>query len=169
MATQHVIKMKNLKPIPQNTDPTCWVAAYEMMFDWKGKPKDTIPTLMKGAVKDVKDCYDKGLDASDWSATAKAFGLSEVKGKKPFSAEELAGYLSHGPVLVHGKFALGMHSIVVIGVTVADYPWEGEMVTYINPYWVGTKSVQARTSSFKDYLKLGVEANDGKAAVIQYW
>lgn len=72
-------------------------------------------------------------------------------------------------MLVHGKFALGMHSIVVIGVMVADYPWEGAMVTYINPYWTGTKSVQARTSSFKDYLKIGVEANDGKPAVIQYW
>lgn len=58
MATQHIIKMKNLKPIPQETDAACWAAAYEMMFDWKSKSKDTIPTLLKNAVKDVQICYD---------------------------------------------------------------------------------------------------------------
>jgi hypothetical protein len=46
-AAQHFIKMKNMKPIPQNTAPTCWVTAYKMTFDRKGKPKDTIPTLLK--------------------------------------------------------------------------------------------------------------------------
>lgn len=169
MPTSYVIKNKKLNPIPQDDDATCWLAAYQMMFDWKGKPKDSIGTLLKGAVSDVDLCYKKGLDKSDWDKSAKAFGLASVKGSSPFSAKELAGFISHGPVLVHGKFPLGYHSIVVTGVSVADYPWEDDQVTYINPYWTGVKSVKERTSSFKLYLKIGVENNNGVAGVIQYW
>ena len=170
MATQYVIKMKNMKPIPQETTATCWLAAYQMMFDWKGKPKDTIPTLLKSAVKSVEECYEKGLDLTEWDGAAKAFGLNSVKGSKTLTATELAGYLNHGPVLIHGKFPLGMHSIVITGVSVADYSWDDdEMVTYINPFWVGTKQVSIRTSSFNDYLKIGVSNNDGRNGVIQYW
>jgi hypothetical protein len=158
-----------MTPIPQEEDSTCWVAAYQMMFDWKGKPKDSIRTLMQNAVSNVDECYLKGLDKSDFDKAAKAFGLNSVKGSKPFTAKELAGYISHGPVLVHGKFPLGMHSIVVTGVGLADYDWEDDTVNYINPYWRGSKTVKESTSLFKVYLKLGVENNNGVAGVIQYW
>jgi hypothetical protein len=124
---------------------------------------------LQNAVPDVDVCYKKGLDITDWDKTAKAFGLNSVKGSNPFTAKELAGYISHGPVLVHGKFLLGYHSIVVTGIGLADYPWEDDTVTYINPFWQGTKSVKERTGTFKIYLKLGVENNNGIAGVLQYW
>ena len=38
-----------------------------------------------------------------------------------------------------------------------------------NPFWQGAKSVKERTSTFKIYLKLGVENNNGIAGVLQYW
>jgi hypothetical protein len=169
MATSYVIKNKKLKPIPQEDDATCWLAAYQMMFDWKGKSKDSIQFLLPSAVSDAKACYKKGLDKSDWGMVARVFGLTSQKGTKPFSASDLAGYIKHGPVLVHGKFPLGMHSIVVTGVSVADSAGEDDQVTYINPYWTGTKEVFARTSSFKLYVKIGVENNNGVSGVIQYW
>ncbi|HEX8568159.1 MAG TPA: papain-like cysteine protease family protein [Pyrinomonadaceae bacterium] len=173
MTTTYAIRNKNLKPIPQENDATCWLAAYQMMFDWKGKTKDSIQTMLEAALtkKRSDESFLKGLDKSDWEKAAKAFGMNSVAGKKPFTASELAGYLANGPVLVHGKFALGLHSIVITAVTVADNSWEEdrESTTYINPYWKGDKVVAPRTSFFKDYLKQGVENNNGVAGVIQYW
>lgn len=169
MPTLHVIKNKNMQPIPQDNNATCWLAAYQMMFDWKGKPKDSIPLLLKGAVPDVALCYAKGLDRPQWDKAAKAFGLKSHPGKKPFTAADLAVYIANGPVLVHGQFPLGMHSIVVTGVSVADYPWELNEVIYINPFWQGVKKVVSRTSPFKHYMDVAVENNAGFAGVIQHW
>ena len=52
---------------------------------------------------------------------------------------DFTGYLDSGPLLVHGKFPLGMHSIVVIGTDDDE-----EQVGYINPYWEGTKDVASK-------------------------
>ena len=160
-----------MQPIPQDTTATCWVAAYQMMFDWKGKPKDTIRALLGNTVtkEKVEESYIKGLDEPEWDKAAKAFGLKSFAGKKPFTASDLAGYLANGPVLIHGKFPLGMHSIVVTGVSVADFSWELEQVTYINPAWKTEKIAFSRTSAFKGYLDVGVEKNAGKTGVIQHW
>lgn len=163
------IKNKRIAPIPQETDATCWLAAYQMMFNWKGKPTDTIPTLMKSAVSSVSTCYEKGLDKTEWEKTGKAFGLTTVAGTGSFSASALMGYLAKSPVLIHGQFKLGMHSIVVIGCTVAESSDDLEMVVYINPYWSGTKQVFERSSVFKSYLLPAIAANNGTAGVIQYW
>lgn len=173
MSTTYAIRWKKMQPIPQEDSATCWLAAYQMMFDWAGKPKDSIYTLLERTLtaSGANDAYRLGLDKADWARVAKAFGMKSAPGKKPFKASELAGYLENGPVLVHGKFGLGVHSIVVTGVTVADWSWQEdeETASYINPYWEGEKKVHARTSSFKTYMKKGVENHNGIAGVLQYW
>lgn len=163
-------KIQRVTPIPQDADSTCWLAAYQMMFKWKGKPVAMIPTLMQGAVPSVAMCYEKGLDKFEWDKTGKAFGLTTTAVSASFSAADLADYLRRGPVLVHAEFGLGMHSIVVIGCTVSDSIFDdSEMVTYINPFWQGTKEVFIRSSDFKTYLKAGLNKVKGIAGAIQYW
>lgn len=162
-------KNKIITPIPQEDTSTCWVAAYQMMFNWKKKPIDTIPVLVKSAGINVEKSYEKGIDKPEWEKAGKAFGLTTVPASTSFSAPELAGYLSKSPVLVHGLFGLGMHTIVVIGCTFGESSDELEMVTYINPYWDVIKQVSIRTSVFKSYLKAAIDNVTGTAGAIQYW
>ena len=167
-----VIRKGRLVPIPQEDDATCWRAAYQMMFDWKGKQRDVIDTTIRGGVANAELCYKLGLDKSDWERVGKLLGMKTAKATKPFTASQLAGYMANGPVLIHGKFAQGIHSIVVTGVSVATGFFESgdeEMTSYINPYWTGTKEVRERTSAFNKYVKDGVERQDGQTGVIQYW
>ena len=163
-------KNKIITPIPQDTTSTCWVAAYQMMFNWKKKPIDTIPVLVGSAGIGVEKSYKDGIDKPHWEKAGKAFGLTTVAASTSFSASELAGYLSKSPVLIHGLFALGMHSIVIVGCTVAESSGELEMVNYINPYWsVLREEVIQRTSVFKSYLKPAIDNVSGTAGAIQYW
>lgn len=157
-------------PIPQEDTSTCWVAAYQMMFNWKKKPIDTIPVLVKSAGINVEKSYEKGIDKPDWDKAGKAFGLTTVTASTSFSASELAGYLSKSPVLVHGLFPLGMHTIVIVGCTIAESSGDMEMINYINPYWTVLKEeVVQRTSVFKSYLKPALDKVNGTAGAIQYW
>ena len=167
-----VVKKGRLVPIPQEDDATCWRAAYQMMFDWKGKSKDVIDTMVKGSVANADLCYKLGLDKSDWEKVGNLLGMKTAKAAKPFTAAQLAGFLANSPVLIHGKFGMGIHSIVITGVSVATGFFESEdeeMTSYINPYWTGTKEVKERSSKFNEYVKLGVERQNGQAGVIQYW
>lgn len=171
MAETFATKTGRLTPIPQEDDATCWKAAYQMMLQWKGKPLDLIDTAVKSVVTKWNECYKLGLDKSDWDRVGKALGMTTIAGSKPFTAKALADYISHGPVLLHGKFGLGIHSIVITEVTVAGLLDSSDIETagYINPHWVGEKKVRPRVSSFKDYVKLGVENQVGIAGVLQHW
>jgi hypothetical protein len=159
-----VIKWKTMKPIPQEDSAKCWLAAYQMMFQWKGKPLDTIRSLVETALGEdgATKAYDEGLERDDWPKICKAFGMTGVAGKDT-TLDDITGLLSHGPLLVHGKFPLGMHSIVVFG-TDDDY----DQVGYINPYWQGSKEVKERWSAFS-WLHDGILGNNTKAATMQYW
>ncbi len=68
---------------------------------------------------------------------------------------------------MHGKFELGMHSIVVIGY---EDNWVGTVHSfhYLNPYWEGEPVIKPRCSAIK-WLRDGVMRNSGKAGTIQYW
>lgn len=163
-----MIDMKGMKRIPQETTATCWLAAYQMMFTWKGLDTSLPLQLLKSRTDvDVSKAVNEGLDAPDWPKAARAFRMWAVAGGE-FSDEWFKGTLKDfGPMLVHGKFELGMHSIVVIG-------WEEnfwgtvQMAWYLNPFWEGTKDIKPRCSSIK-WLRDGVKRNQGRAAVIQYW
>ena len=159
-----VIKWKSMKPIPQETTALCWLAAYQMMFQWKGKPPESIYDLLRSALGDegADKAYENGLDRSDWAKAAQAFGMTGIAGGD-VSIDDITGYLDSGPLLVHGKFPLGMHSIVVIGTDDDE-----EQVGYINPYWEGTKDVSVRWSAFK-WLHDGILKNNGCAATMQHW
>ena len=161
-----VIKWKGMIPTVQKEDWLCWLAAYEMMFQWKGRPTDWIKTLMYNSIGSsaTEEAYAEGLDAPDWPKCANAFGLTGLPGGD-VSISDIADLLSNGPLLVHGKFVLGQHSIVVIGVD-DDHDW----VRYINPYVPkGTEQkVEPRWSQFT-YLADGVKGNRGCQAVMQHW
>ncbi len=68
------------------------------------------------------------------------------------------------------KFGQGIHSIVITEVTVAGLFDSSDIETagYINPTGLG-KKVRPRVSSFRDYVKLGVENQVGIAGVLQHW
>jgi hypothetical protein len=159
-----VIRWKSMRPIPQESSSLCWLAAYQMMFQWKGKPLDWVYCLLcNGLGQEGADkAYKSGLDRPDWPAAARTFGLTGVDGGD-VSLDDITGLLGFGPLLVHGKFALGMHTIVVVGTD--D---DRDQVEYINPYWEGAKEVSARWSPFK-WLHDGVLGNKGFAATMQHW
>ncbi len=160
-----VIKWKKMQPIPQEDTAKCWLAAYQMLFVWKGKPLDQLDPLLRKTLGETKtdDALTKGLDRPDWSKAASAFGMTAVAGGD-YDKDDIAGLLSHGPLLVHGKFPLGMHSIMVFGV---DH--DADQVGYVNPYWKQDKSeVKTRWSPFS-WLHDGIFRNTGHAACIQHW
>src|SRR5262245_56726355 len=102
-----VIRSKSMRPIPQETTALCWLAAYQMMFQWNGKPLDTIRDLVRGALGDdgADKAYDSGLDRADWPKVAQAFGMTGIAGGD-VSIDDISDYLSSGPLLVHGQFPL---------------------------------------------------------------
>src|SRR6266852_8092690 len=95
-----VIKWKTMKPIPQESSATCWLAAYQMMFQWKGKPLDTIRDLLRGALGDdgADEAYEKGLASADWPKAARAFGMTGIAGGA-VSLGDITEFLGAGPLL----------------------------------------------------------------------
>lgn len=160
-----VIKWKKMVPIPQADTAKCWLAAYQMMFTWKGKDTSQLDSLLRKAIgsTNTDDAYKKGLDRPDWPKAATGFGLTSIAGGD-YSLSDITGYLSHGPLLVHGKFPLGMHSIVVFGTD------DGvDQVGYVNPYWSQDPSeVKTRWSPFS-WLKGGISSNKPFNGTIQHW
>ncbi len=160
-----VIKWKSMKPIAQEDTAKCWLAAYSMMFVWKGKPVGSIRSLVVSALGDAgaDTAYNEGLDRPDWPKVCNTFGMTGVTGAD-MSIDDITDLLSNGPLLVHGKFPLGMHSIVVFGTDDDD-----DQVGYINPAWQQSKDeVKERWSGFK-WLHDGIMGNNAKPAVIQHW
>ena len=179
------ILMRGMQLRSQNDPARCWLAAYKLMFTWKGRSPDEVLQALRTKTKvnvdgtpppnpgpDDKPPYPggalrEGLDASDWVTCARALGLWPVAGG-PFSDDWLKGTLrDFGPLLVHGRFDLGMHSIVVIGYT---DNWCGtvQLVWILNPFNADHADIAPRTAKV-EWLRKGVEANAPKGGVIQYW
>ncbi len=179
------IQSRGMQLVSQKDPARCWLAAYKLMFTWKGRSPDEPLQILRTRTKvdvdgkppEKREQGDNGpwppgalclgLDASDWTTCARAFGLWPVTGG-PFTDDWLKGTLrDFGPMLVHGNFGLGMHTIVVVGYT-ASFFGTVELVWILNPFNADHADIAPRTASV-DWLRKGVEANAGKGGVVQYW
>jgi hypothetical protein len=179
------IQMRSMQLRSQADRARCWLAAYKLMFTWKGRSADEVLQVLRTRTKvDVdgtppadRKPEDKGpwppgalclgLDSSDWVTCARAFGLWPVSGG-PFTDDWLKGTMrDFGPMLVNGRFDLGMHTIVLIGYT-DDWCGTVQLVWILNPFNADHADIAPRTVKV-DWLRKGVEANAGKGGVIQYW
>ena len=126
-----------VKPINQDTTATCWLAALEMMFQWKNDKGDM--TKKKSQICDkidtdtdywADDLKTKGIAAGECYQVARALGLQPT-GAGDYTAALLHDLISKkGPLWVGGMWLKNMSHVIVI--TACD-PASG-FIRIINPW-----------------------------------
>ena len=124
MAKEYIYKVT---PILQENSKCCWLACYQMLYEWKGLKAEDAVTKIKGA----KISTTTGLDISQWGTARSALGLtgyrvSYLKGFDDFYKV----FTDHGPMWCAGSFLDGdPHAILIVGV----HP-DSKRLRYLDPY-----------------------------------
>ncbi len=191
MAEKEVIKIdrKQMQDIPQETAMTCWFTCYQMMLQWKGQPYGTIgdykgdydpapirEKLMNAGI-DWDDACATGLKGKDFRKAAAALGLEANGVGQQWTTQDLKRFLNRpSPIWVAGNWDGFFHVVVVIKVEIDnDLDWDevgtikdGSKVTFIDPYWKGTKQASVETKLCYNWLP-GSYAYKGIIGAWQAW
>lgn len=187
------VDRKKMTEIPQETDMTCWFAAYQMMLQWRNLPCGTIGDY-KGdndphPIKDklitagvdwddaIKSGKGGGLKGKDFRKSAAALGLEANGVGQQWSVADLKRFLSYpSPIWVAGNWDGFMHVVVVTKVEVDnDCDWDEvgtikdrSKVTFIDPNWKGTKAASTVSRYCHSWLP-GSYAYKGIIGAWQVW
>jgi hypothetical protein len=114
-------------PVLQENSKCCWLACYQMLYDWKGLLKSEVETKIKAAGISTT----QGLDISQWGTARQAVGLTgyRVQFLKEFD-NFLDIFQKHGPMWCAGSFLNGdPHAILIVGARKSD-----KRLRYLDPY-----------------------------------
>jgi hypothetical protein len=114
--TDWVIPSPQIKRIQQSSVATCWLAACQMLFQWKNRSVLEVENLLRSSSDERVDfdCWcDSGIGTDDLVPLAKALGLNWGAGGT-VPAWLLAQTVDQcGPIMVVGEWSASSHVIVL--------------------------------------------------------
>ncbi len=119
--------MYKVAPVLQANSKCCWLACYQMLYDWKGE----LVSEATRKITEAKISITTGLDSSDWIKARIALGLTgyRVSYLKTFD-DFFKVFSDHGPMWCGGSFLDGdPHAILIVGV----HP-DNKRIRYLDPY-----------------------------------
>jgi hypothetical protein len=126
--------------IQQINSSTCWLAACQMLYKWKGLPVADVEKKLRNSSDDRVDFdnwYENGLAHEDAVPLAKALGFGWGAGGA-LSLDQISdGMRSYGPLLAIGTWNTSSHVIVVAGVEqVNDHKYDTvAKIMVLNPWF----------------------------------
>ena len=167
----------DVKPILQQRTSTCWLACFQMLFEYKpGKQRSDVwrlldeneaygPSLvgqLPPRYANPHHMYLDGIGRSDLIPAAKALGLQWASGGNA-SIENLAALIKkYGPVWAVGGWNTSNHVILLTG---AEPSSKVPMVTIIDPWPTGGGE---RTEPLR-WFNMGRKQWSGVNGSIMYW
>ncbi|MGA3025733.1 MAG: papain-like cysteine protease family protein [Bryobacteraceae bacterium] len=148
MEYQWVAAVPKVTRIEQSKVTTCWLAACQMLYKWKGRAVGDVEKTLRGASDarvDFDLWCDAGLGHDDAVPLAKALGLRWGAGGKLDLDQIVKGLRSYGPLMALGTWNSHSHAIVVAAaenVTDQDKQDTADLHT-LNP-WFGSDDPQIR-------------------------
>ena len=137
---------RKVKPIVQPTSTTCWLASFQMLYQWKGKGKHEVfkklddtetygepaaPGWPPPRYANPHQMILDGIGRKDLLPAAKTLKLKWGAGGH-LRIETLAnGLKKFGPVWAAGNWNQAFHVILLVGAVVSK---KMPMVIYINPW-----------------------------------
>jgi hypothetical protein len=160
-------KAKNISPVKQINNMTCWLACYQMMRDWQGKDtsEDAIKTKLTNNLINWDDAYATGLKGKDFKTAAMAMDFTHYPGGGMTMNVITRMYLSggSGPVWVAGVWKKDVKHIKLL-VGYDEEGADGGGVYVIDPWYPPEPSVSYEPlSSFA----AGHNVYDGVPGAIQ--
>ncbi|MCC6366100.1 MAG: C39 family peptidase [Bryobacterales bacterium] len=116
--------------IAQETNATCWNAAYKMMLKYKNKPVSAADSLPNDA-----QMRERGILDPEFPVCRGALGLSSSTYKGFATVDDIKYKLeTYGPIWVSGNYCEGRYKHIVVLRGVRD-PWIGDAEVCVNdPY-----------------------------------
>jgi hypothetical protein len=150
MAGPMITTQPPVKRIQQPNTSSCWFAACQMLFQWKGKPVDDVKRLLVEAEKsdsrvDFDYWYESGIGHSDTVPLAKGLGLKWGAGGELSLSQIQDAVKNWGPLLAVGAWNTHSHVIVVWGAEqVADAKYESVAKLWVANPWFGSPDKEER-------------------------
>lgn len=121
----------NVNPILQEHSKCCWLACYQMLYQWKGLTAADAETKIVNAKISTKD----GLDMSDWGKARTALGLTgfRVSYLKDF-ANFYSIFSNYGPMWCSGRFLDPSSQTVGHAILVYALDPASKILRYHDPY-----------------------------------
>ncbi len=127
---------KTVKYIAQETEATCWKAAYKMMLNYKSG--EQAESKANNLPNDAQ-MRERGILDSEFPACRGALGLSSSTYKAFLTADGIKEKLeTYGPIWVSGDYCEGKYKHIVILCGIRDH-WVDETEVMINDPWSGFK------------------------------
>ena len=168
----------DVEPILQQTTSTCWLACFQMLFEYKpGKQRGDVwklldenetygpspgPREMQPRYANPYQMYYDGIGRDDLIPAAKALGLQWASGGS-VSIETLAATMKkYGPIWVVGGWNTSNHVVLLTG---ADPTSDIPKITLIDPWPTGGGE---RTEPLSWFTK-GRKQWAGVNGSVMYW
>ncbi len=146
MGYQLVAAAPPVKRIEQTKSTTCWLAACQMLYNWKGRPVGDVEKTLRASSDELVDFElwsESGLDHDDAVPLAKALGLRWGAGGKLDLDQLVKGLRSYGPLMALGTWNSHSHAIVVAAAeNVTDSDKQDAANLHILNPWFGSDNPQ---------------------------
>jgi hypothetical protein len=127
----------DIRPLNQAKSTTCWLACFEMMFQWKNDKGDTSKDKSKicDTIDQKTDFFssimvEKGIGIHECAAVGRALGMQPT-GAGDYTREILYDLISKkGPLWVAGRWIENCNHVIVV-TAVSD---TSEKISIVNPW-----------------------------------